>query len=124
MIPPITLLIQNSQRRKLFQETSSEYEDYIVKTYAELDAQKCKDAPTTLGTLFLPVIQKAMGDKEWTEENLLKVFNELEESSGQIKTFEITAGRGTARSGPPVRWGRGTDSITDVREISFSFPVR
>lgn len=89
MIPPITLLIQNSQRRKLFQETSFEYEDYIVKTYAELDAQKCKDAPTTLGTLFLPVIQKAMGDKEWTEENLLKVFNELEESSGQIKTFEI-----------------------------------
>ena len=89
MIPPITLLIQNSQRRKLFQETSSEYADYIVKTYAELDAQKCKDAPTTLGTLFLPVIQKAMGDKEWTEENLLKVFNELEESSGQIKTFEI-----------------------------------
>ena len=89
MIPPITLLIQNSQRRKLFQETSSEYEDYIVKTYAGLDEQQCKDTPTTLGALFLPVIQKAMGDKEWTEENLLKVFKELEESSGQNKYFEI-----------------------------------
>ena len=69
---------------------TKEYEDYIVKTYAGLDKQHCKDTPTTLGVLFLPVIQKAMGDKAWTEENLLKVFNELEESSGQNKYFEIT----------------------------------
>ena len=69
---------------------TKEYEDYIVNTYAELDKQHCKDTPTTLGALFLPVIRKAMGDKAWTEENLLKVFNELEESSGQNKYFEIT----------------------------------
>ena len=68
---------------------TKEYEDYIVKTYAGLDEQQCKDTPTTLGALFLPVIQKTMGDKEWTEENLLKVFKELEESSGQNKYFEI-----------------------------------
>ena len=69
---------------------TKEYEDYIVKTYAKLDKQHCKDTPTTLGALFLPVIQKAMGDKEWTDENLLKVFNDLEASSGQKNYFEIS----------------------------------
>ncbi len=66
------------------------YNSYIQKAYKYLDEQKCNTTTTTMATLFLPPLKKAMATKEWTEQLIATTWNELEVSSRQNAFFEIS----------------------------------
>ena len=68
---------------------TSEYDNYVKKVYAYLDAKVCKEYSVTLAALFSPVMQKAMEGKTATLAEVTATWNNLEHQSGQDQWFEI-----------------------------------
>ena len=60
---------------------TSEYDNYVKKVYAYLDAKVCKEYSVTLAALFSPVMQKAMEGKTATLAEVTATWNNLEHQS-------------------------------------------